>query len=444
MSKRFSRRSFVKASAASAIAAPMIVPKSAFGANDKITVGFIGVGSRGNAHVNGITGRAGVEAVAACDVDAKYLERAKKTMGEKNRKLGRRADIAGYEKYEELIARKDIDAVVITTPDHWHTKIAVEAMLAGKDVYCEKPLTLTVDEGKILTRVCKQTKRVFQVGTQQRSGRQFLNTVAFIRNGGLGKISKVNCSIGGGPKGGPFPVEEPPAHLNWDRWLGQTDKVEYRAKRCHYQFRWWYEYSGGKMTDWGAHHVDIAQWGIGMEDSGPYLVKGTATHPVPFDEKGNPTKDDSYNTATAFNVKAMFNTKQHGEVEMTIRNDGKNGITFTGEKGEIFVNRGGGSGLLDGKRPEVSKDQIAEIYKTEMNPDHYQNWIECIKSRNLPVSDVFSHHRHLSTCHLANIAIRLNREIKFDPKSEQINSDVEANAMLKRKQRAPYQIKVPV
>jgi len=265
-----------------------------------------------------------------------------------------------------------------------------------------------------------------------------------------------SCSIGGAPKGGPFAVAKPPEALNWERWQGQTPEVEYRQKRCHYQFRWWYEYSGGKMTDWGAHHVDIAQWAIGMDDSGPYLVKGTATHPVPFDDKGYPPKDDQFNTATAFNVKALFKSKQHGDIEMTIRHDAadnddpkirkqrKNGILFTGEKGEIFVNRGGGSGKFNGEALTVTKEQLAEIYKTDMKPDHYQNWLNCIKSRNLPVSDVFSHHRHLTTCHLANIAIRMNRELKWDPKTQQINGDDVANAMLKRNQRAPYQIKVPV
>jgi predicted dehydrogenase len=447
--KVVTRRTFVKATAASAIAAPMIVPSHILGAdapNSRVNLGFVGVGSRGNSHVNGLTGKPGVQAVAACDVEQKYLDRAKKTIDSKNKKLGREGDCATYKKYEELIARKDIDAVVITTPDHWHTKIAIETLNSGKDVYCEKPLTLTIDEGKMICATVKKTGRVFQVGTQQRSGMQFLNTIAYIRNGGMGKISKVSCSIGGGPKGGPFPVEKAPETLDWDRWQGQTGPVDYRAKRCHYQFRWWYEYSGGKMTDWGAHHVDIAQFGIGMEASGPYSVKGTADHPIAL-ENGMPTKDDGYNTATKFDVKAMFKSEQHGEVEMTIRSDGRNGITFTGEKGEIFVSRNGGSGKLASKPKEplkVTPEQIAEVYKTAMKPDHYGNWIHCIRERKLPVSDVFSHHRILSTCHLANIAIRLGRELKWDPKAEQMINDVEGNKWLSRKQRAGYEIKTLV
>ncbi len=175
--------------------------------------------------------------------------------------------------------------MIIGTPDHWHTKICIDAMHAGKDVYCEKPLTLTIDEGKKLGQVAKETKRVVQVGTQQRSdhNRVFLLAVAMVRDGRIGKIRKVTASIGGGPSGGPFPATDPPAELNWDMWLGQAPKVAYRQHRCHDDFRWWYEYSGGKLTDWGAHHVDIGQWAIGMENSGPdsiEVVKGVL--PVEF------------------------------------------------------------------------------------------------------------------------------------------------------------------
>lgn len=437
------RRDFVKTSAvaASAMAAPMIIPRSAFGANDRITVGFVGTGSRGMSHVNGVTGLKDVEAVAACDVDSKHLERAKGTIVQKNKRMGRKTEIATYSKYEELIARNDIDAVVCTTPDHWHTKIVIEAMKAGKDIYCEKPLTLTIEEGQQIVNVTKKTKRIFQVGTQQRSGRQFLNTVAFIRNGGLGKVSKVQCAIGGAPKGGPFPVEKAPGNLDWDRWQGQTSEVDYRKRRCHYEFRWWYEYSGGKMTDWGAHHVDIASWALGLEKTGPNTVGGTSSHPVPFKD-GYPTKDDSYNTATAFNVKAMFDSQQHGDIEMTIRHDTKNGITFTGEKGQIYVSRSGKTGTLNGKHPSVSKEHLAETYKYDMSPNHYANWVNCIRDRKEPVSDVFSHHRHISTCHLANMAIRLNQTIKWDPVKEAVIGNDKAQAMVGRKQRAGYEIKV--
>ncbi len=450
------RRDFVKTAAVTGAVAgfPTIVPSSVFGQdapNSRIQLGFIGVGSRGNSHVNGMSTKPGIQPIAACDVDSNYLQRAKNTIEQKLERVGRPGKCDTYHEYEELVARSDIDAIVCTTPDHWHTKIVVEAMQSGKDVYCEKPLTLTIDEGKVISQVTKETKRVFQVGTQQRSGRQFISTVAAVRNGLIGKVKRVVCSIGGGPKGGPFPVEKPPETLDWDRWQGQTPVVEYRRMRCHYQFRWWYEYSGGKMTDWGAHHVDIAQWGIGQEHTGPTRVEPILVeHPVPFNKSGNPTKDDSYNTATKFQTRATF----ANGVEMIIRNDAhdyddpklrgprNNGIWFEGEKGDIFVNRGGGSGLLNGKRPDISKEALAKVYKTDMNPDHYGNWFHCMRNRTEPVSDVWSHHRILSTCHLANIANRLNRSIVWDPKKEVVVGDELANSMIRREQRAPYQVKV--
>jgi len=447
-----SRRGFVKtaAAASTAIALPMYIPSTVFGANERITIGYVGTGSRGMSHVNGLTSQPGVHALAACDVDAKHLARGQKTIDDKNKRTGRGGKCDGYKHYEKVIERKDIDIVVITVPDHWHTKIAVEAALAGKDIYCEKPLTLTVDEGKILGSVVKKTKRVFQVGTQQRSGRQFLTAVAAVQKGLIGKVKRVICSIGGGPKGGPFPVESPPENLDWERWLGQTPLVKYRAKRCHYQFRWWYEYSGGKMTDWGAHHVDIAQWGIGKTATGPVSVEPLVVeHPVPFKE-GYPTKDDAYNTATKFQTKAVF----ADGIEMIIRNDAHdykdpklrrprgNGIFFEGTDDAIFVNRGGGSGKLDstGQKPAITDDDMAKIYKgREFN--HYRNFLACVRDRREPVSDVWSHHRILSTCHLANIVNRLGRKIKYDPAKQQVVGDDQANAWLRREQRKGYEIK---
>ena len=446
-----SRRNFMKASAAASavIAAPTIVPSTVFAQDndsteppsERINLGFIGTGSRGMAHVNGLTGRPNVQAVAACDVDEKHLARAKDTIIQKNKRLGRGEDCQTTKFYEEIIARKDIDAVCITTPDHWHTKIAVEALRSGKDVYCEKPLTLTIDEGKILSRVTKETGRVFQVGTQQRSGRQFQEAVALVRGGHIGKIKKVTCAIGGGDKGGPFKVEQPPAELDWERWQGQVELTPYIAKKCHYQFRWWYEYSGGKMTDWGAHHVDIAQWGIGMEKSGPLEIEGTSKHQEIY---------NGYTTAIEFLISCKF----EGGTEMVLRHDTENGITFEGERGTIFVNRGKRTGAYSG-RP-INKDDNQELLKAE-NPlkpedlvklykdqdptDHYQNFLNCVKSRKEPVSDVWSHHRILSTCHLANIAIRLDRKLKWSPAKEEMIDDKEANAWQKRAQRSGYEIK---
>ena len=456
-SKNVSRRTFVKTAAAltAAVAASTILPSSVLGddknlpVSDRVTVGYIGVGSRGMAHVNGMSGRPNVHALAACDVDKNYLERAKASIGERNRKLGRGGDCDTYSHYEELIQRKDIDVVVITTPDHWHTKIAVEAMRAGKHVYCEKPLTLTIDEGKIITKVVKETGRIFQVGTQQRSDRKFLEAVTLVRNGHIGKVHKVTCAIGGGDKGGPFKIAQPPAELDWERWQGQVDLVPYVKEKCHYQFRWWYEYSGGKMTDWGAHHVDIAQWGIGMENSGPVLVQGTATHQNIY---------LGYNTATAFNISCKF---ENG-TELILRDDTANGITFEGEKGTIFVSRGRRTGAFENKpgkpavpakdkepaveavaeqKAPITEEDLIKTYKGVPLTDHYANFLNSVKEKREPISDVFSHHRILTTCHLANLAIRLDRPLKWDPVKEEIVGDKEANGWLKRAQRPGYEIR---
>src|SRR5262249_5303736 len=214
-------------------------------------VGLGGAGGRGPGAARGAA-RYG-DFLAICDVDKRHAERVKN-----DERVGKeKADVC--EDYRKLLDRNDIDAVIIGTPDHWHTRICIDAMKAGKDIYCEKPLTLTIEEGKKLGQVARETGRVVQVGTQQRSdhNRGFLLAVALVRAGRIGTIRKVIAAIGGGPTGGPFPVAKTPPELNWDLWLGQAPKVDYREKRCHGEFRWWYEYSGGKLTDWGAHHVDI-------------------------------------------------------------------------------------------------------------------------------------------------------------------------------------------
>jgi predicted dehydrogenase len=316
-------------------------------------------------------------------------------------------------------------------------------MKAGKDVYCEKPLTLTIDEGKKLGQVARETRRIVQVGTQQRSdhNRVFLLAVAMVRSGRIGKIRKITAAIGGGPKGGPFPVSKPPEGLNWDLWLGQAPKVEYRTKRCHAEFRWWYEYSGGKLTDWGAHHVDIGQWAIGMEHSGPHsieVVKGVL--PVTF-QGGNPVVNDQYNTTTEFLVRATF----PDNIVMDIRHDTENGVTFQGSGGRIFVTRDRidlSGGAVDAlyKNP-VPEKLLKDLRKGRPVDGHIANFFACARDRAEPASDVWSHHRVLTTCHLANIAIRLGRhKLNWDPIREEILSDSEANSWLSRPQRVGYEV----
>ena len=253
--------------------------------NARPRIAGIGNGGRGSGDTRAASAYGDI--VALCDVDRVHAERLKAGL-----KLGGQVQL--YDDYRRVLERKDIDVVVIGTPDHWHAKIAAEAMRAGKDVYCEKPLTLTIDEGKLLCRVVKETGRVLQLGTQQRSEfrNRFITAAAMVRDGRIGKVKRVVCAIGGSRAGGPFEKTAPPPTPNWDLWQGQTPKVDYIKERCHNNFRWWYECSGGKMTDWGAHHVDIATWAIGMDESGPTSVEVRARDLlVPF-QNGYATADN--------------------------------------------------------------------------------------------------------------------------------------------------------
>ena len=437
-----SRRDFLKHSAAAA-AAIGTVPYFTSSAkafandskNDRPLIGCIGVGSMGTGDAQGHAGFGDV--VAVCDVDSRHAARAKDS-----EKIGKgKAD--AYEDYRKVLERKDIDVVSVVTPDHWHVKIAIEALQAGKHVFCQKPLTLTLEENQLIRNACKKyPDQVFFIGTQQRSdSTKFLRAVNMVQKGLLGDIQKITVGIDGGPKGGPFAKSEPPQELNWDFWLGQAPKVDYIKERCHYQFRWWYEYSGGKFTDWGAHHVDIATWAINedKEGQGPTEIDGSdAKHPCPY-EKGYATVDDCYNTSHDYAVKCKFASG----VEMTITSRGDNGVLFEGTKGRIFVNRG----KITGKPIEEAwdKDQftaedLAKLYKGKPHEGHKNNFYRCIREGGLPVSDVYSHVQTMNTCHLAAIAARLGRTIKWNPKAEKIVEDDEAAAFMAREQRKGFEI----
>ncbi|MFT3880970.1 MAG: Gfo/Idh/MocA family oxidoreductase [Gemmatales bacterium] len=433
-----SRRDFL--SVCGAAAGAMMIPTGRTMADDtkspnaRPRVGCIGNGGMGRGDASAAK-RYG-DIVAVCDVDRGHAESANKDIA------GGKAEI--YEDYRKLLDRKDIDIVTVSTPDHWHTKITVDAMRSGKDVYCQKPLTLTIDEGKLLCQVTKQTGRVLQVGTQQRSedNNMFLKAVAMVQGGRIGKVKRVTCAIGGGPKGGPFAKTKPPANFNWNVWLGQTPDVEFIKERGHGNFRWWYEYSGGKLTDWGAHHVDIAQWAIGMDQSGPVSIQVvSATHPLKMD-KGMPTADDQYNTAMTFNIRCQF----ANGVEINIRDNAPdlgfdNGILFEGENGKFFVSRSKltGEPVDELKKNPIEQAVLVKLRKGKRLDSHMGNFIECCRDRSVPVSDVWSHHRALTTCHLSNIAIRLGRDLKWNPSTEQIVGDAEANAWLGRKQRSGFE-----
>jgi predicted dehydrogenase len=281
----------------------------------------------------------------------------------------------------------------------------VEALQAGKHVFCQKPLSLTLEENRLARAAAEKHPHLqFFIGTQQRSQKDlFLRAVNMVHKGLLGDITKVTVGINGSPTGGPFSVVQPPRELDWEMWLGPAPMVDYREKRCHYEYRWWYEYSGGKFTDWGAHHVDIAQWAL-REDSrgkGPTKIDGSdAKHPVPFKD-GCPTVEDCYNTSHDFAVKCTFPSG----VEMVIDSRSDNGILFEGTKGRIFVNREKITGRPieeEWDKDRFTEADVVELYKGKPFEDHKQNFYRCIREGGLPVSDVFSHIMAMNTCHLSH------------------------------------------
>jgi predicted dehydrogenase len=387
---------------------------------------------------------------ALADVDSTVLEANLQGLEKAQKK---RPD--GYSDYRRILDRKDIDAVMIATPDHWHTKISVEAMLAGKDVYCEKPLTLTIDEGKLIEKIVKQTGRVFQVGTMQRteSDQRFLQAVALVKHGRIGTVKRITCGINGMEPSPVIPEAPVPAGLDWDVWLGPAAQVPYRAlpelrqgygggvplfSNCHYSFRNWHEYSGGKLTDWGAHHVDIACWAIGATDTGPSKIT-PVKYKLPVEYKdGHPQAADQYNAATEFLIRA----EMPNNVELLITSEGDNGILFEGTTGRFFVNRGKitGAPVEELKTKPLPENAIEEVYGGKVSANHTANFIEAMQSRKQPISDVWSHNRMLEICHLSNIAMRLGRELRWDPQTRDIIGDAQASAFLSRESRKGYEI----
>ena len=366
--------------------------------------------------------------VAVADVDRNVREQARAAFGSTPRM---------FEDYRDLLARKDVDVVTIGSPDHWHVRMAIDACRAGKDVYVEKPLSLTVDEGKLLRRVVRETGQVVQVGSWQRSDQRFRLAVEMVRQGRIGELKKVDVVLGKNRTGGPFENRKPPGSLNWDLWQGQTPDVSFLEERCHYTFRWWLEYSGGQMTDWGAHHLDIAQWAIAAN---PERIETTGRFP---------------DVANGFNVPVDFGVtfRYPGGVVMTVRDEGRNGIMLTGTRGRIFVNRGSieGKPVEDLKRKPLAREQF-RLYpydnlnrperagKLDAIVNHMGNFFDCISTRKQPISDVESQHRSVTTCHLANISLRLGRSLEWDAEKEKFPADAEANAMLRREQRSGYEV----
>jgi predicted dehydrogenase len=434
------RRQFLQRSAA-AIAATtpyFFSTQSAFAnasANDRPRLACIGVGPQGKADARELRHHGDI--VALCDVDSARLNQAQvdQSIGAEKANL--------VDDYRRILDRNDVDVVCIATPDHWHSKIAIEALQAGKHVFCEKPLTLTLEENQLIRSACKRYgDRVFFVGTQQRGDhRNFLRAVNMVQKGFLGEIRNVTVGINGAPTGGPFPIVDPPKQLKWDVWLGQAPNVSYREKRCHYDFRWWYEYSGGKFTDWGAHHIDIATWALGEDTTGkgPIEIDGTdAQHPVQF-VKGFPIVDDSYNTSHDFAIKCRYPSG----VAMVVTSRGDNGILFEGTLGRLFVNRERITGKPieeDWDAGHYGQDDLRRLYRGKPHESHVDNFYRTLREGGLPVSDAYSHLQTMNTCHLCSIAARLKRKIKWDPVAEQIVGDPAAAGLARREQRARYEV----
>ncbi len=443
MWQSFSRREFLGTStlAAAALAARPgrmhgAEPAAPRSPNDRWRMGCIGMRYQGSAITRAALAYGDV--VAICDVDRHVREQARASFD---------SSAAIFEDYRDLLARQDVDVVLIGAPDHWHAKMAMDACRAGKDVYCEKPLTLTIDEGKRLCQVVRETGRVLQTGSWQRSDARFRLAVEMVQAGRLGKLQKVTVTMDKNRQGGPFAPMPVPKHLNWNLWQGQTPDRPYLAERSHYTFRWWYEYSGGEMTDTGAHHLDIAQWAIGEQAGGPIEIEGTAKYP---------TIENGYNVAVDYSARYRYANGVELEVFDSPRNAReRNGILFQGDAGRIFVNRGtlagkpvealAGTPLERGDFRLYEHDNLArpeQTGKIDSIGVHLGNFYDCTRSRALPISDAFSQHRSASLCHLGNIAMRVGRKLTWDPQREQFVGEgaVEANPRQSREQRPGFEV----
>jgi len=452
-----SRREFIAAAgkgiAASTVAVgfPAIVPASVFGSaapSNRINVGAIGTGRISRVHdLPGIWKHERAQIMAVCDVDSKRAEDARTLVnGHYTKTTGKPYDgVRVYDDHRELLANAEVDAVVISTPDHWHAIIAIDAVEAGKDVYLQKPASLTITEGRLLSDAVHRSGRIFQIGSQQRSSPQFRYAAELVRNGRIGRLHTVEVGLPGDPAGEEQPIMPVPKNLNYDRWLGSTQAVPYTEKRVHpqngYDRPGWLrceQFGAGMITGWGAHHIDSAHWGMDAEYTGPVEVSGLAQFPA----KG------LWDVHGSFRTEALYSDG----VRMIVSGDFPNGIKFIGTDGWVFVSRGNEavtasdpqSSLKDSRALAASDPGIItsvigpdEIHLYESTHQH-GNWIDCVRSRRQPIAPVEVAHRSCSACLIHHIAMKLKRKVFWDPVKERFRNDDEANAMLSRPQRPPY------
>ncbi len=449
---RSSRRDFLLETlptAATAFAFPTLIPGSALGLSgavapsNRINLAVIGTGNQGFNDINSFLRDERVQIVTVCDVNRESTgywegklggrEPARRLVEEsyaRNRKDGTYKGCKASTDFREVLGRNDVDAVEVCTPDHWHAIMVIEACKARKDIYCQKPLSLTIAEGRAMSSAVSQSHVVFQTGSQQRSDSKFRRACELVRNGRIGDLLRVRVGMPGGrtdyAKTGDHKKPEPvPEGFDYNFWLGPAPEKPYAPARCHVNFRWIYDYSGGNVTDWGGHHPDCAQWGMGTEMTGPVEIRNAK---AVFDP------DPLWNTATEYHFEAIY---ENG-IPMIISNTEKMGVTFEGSKGKIHVNRGkieaDPAAILDSK---IGPEGI-HLYKSD---DHFRNFIDCVISRGPTAAPVEVAHRSITICHLGNIALRLKREkLRWDPRTEQIVGDDEAARMLSRPCRPPWTI----
>ena len=411
MNHTITRRTFTQTAAAAGAWAAL--HGAALGANDRVRLGVIGVGNRGDQLLDAFLVHKDCAIAALCDVYEPYLEAAQK-------KVGGKATL--YRDYRKLLDQKDLDAVVIATPDHWHAIPLIEACKARKDVYCEKPLTLTIREAQLCIEAVRKYKRVLQTGSQQRSGvfGKFPLAVELIRSGRLGKIKTVHVGVGGPSRWCDLPEEPMEPGLDWDRWLGQAPWRAYnsvlspRGMRNHFpNWRAYREYSGGGMTDIGAHHFDIAQWALGMDKSGPIEII--------------PPADPKATTG----VRYLY----ANGVEMI--HGGPGGCVFEGTLGKLRIDRG----VLTSEPDSIVKEPIGDKdFHVPRTQGHHRDWIDCIRSRKQPIADVEVGARTVTVCHLGNLAYWHHRRLRWDPKKWRFISDKEANTWRDRERRDPWKL----
>jgi len=429
-SSNLSRRSFLRTATATALATPLLLPGRIWSAesgaqpNSRVAMGFIGVGTQGRHLLNSFLPHGNIQVVAVCDVDTTRREHHKQKVEEfyaaKQDKTFK--GCAAYTDFRELLERKDIDAVVIATPDHWHAYPVVAAANAGKDI-CEKPLSLTIHEARAMVNAVRKNERVFQTGSMQRSDGAFWKGCTLVRNGKIGRIKEVYANVGGPSKWCDLPEEPMEPGLDWDLWLGPAPQRPYnsvlspRGVHTHFpNWRGYREYSGGGMTDWGAHHFDIAQWGLGMDESGPVEI-------TPPDGK---------------DIKQLRYTYANGSVLIHGGLKGYNfGVVFVGTDGKVCVDRGRFKAEPESLEKENFDALPVQLYKSN---NHYKDFVDCIRTRKRPICDVEVGARSVTVCHLGNLAYWNTRALKWDPRTEQFIGDSEANTWRDYEERDPWKV----